>query len=306
MANVYTTVTLLDDILRSGHFPLNQTTFQKPDLLALADQQIKTYISPLLLGVRESYYTMYKDIPINGARYDIPDRAIGSRLLDVQLIVGNDVEQLARMDIGQIDSEVSSPLGVNSYYLLNNYIVLSPVPTYGVLRIYYHTRPSRLVQISECSQITAINTVTNEVTVSSLPSTFTLSQTYDFVRNTNGFATLKEDVTLTNIAGLVLTFSSLPDNLSIGDWVCLSEQTPIPQMPLEVKDLLLNLVVHNTYQIQGYQQKASDMEKTIEKIESRILKLITPRVEQSPKIIGPPRNDVSTSTRFGFNRYGRY
>lgn len=309
MALNYTTSRLLSDIKRLGHFPTNQNTFQDSDLLALYDYELQTYVVPMLMKVREEFFTRHVDItldPANG-RYPIPERAIGSRLGDVQLVIGNYIEQLRLVQIGQLDSEVGSPVGARAFTIQGNDIVLIPVPTSGVLRVYYHTRPSQLVATSACGQILSINTGLNQVVVGSVPSTFTLSSTLDLVSNTSGFDTEGEDLTLANLTGTTLTFNeTLPTNLQVGDWVCLAQQSPIAQIPVEVMPLLTQAVVVKVYEIQGYDSKVDQAAKKLQQMQTDLMALITPRVEQAPKTINAPKNDVTVSTRFGFNRFRRY
>lgn len=309
MALNYTTQRLLADIKRLGHFPTNQNTFQDPDLLAMFDYELQTFIVPMLMRVREGFFTRHVDYAISSSegRYPIPERAIGSRLDDVQLVIGNYIEQLRLIQIGQLDSQVGSPVGARAFTIQGNDIVLIPIPTSGILRVYYHTRPSQLVATTACGQILSINTALNQVVVGSVPSTITLTSVLDLVSNTSGFDSEGENLTLANLTGTTLTFNeTLPTDLAVGDWVCLAQQSPIAQIPVEIMPLLTQAVVVKVYEIQGYQKKMESAAVKLQQMQSDLMALITPRVEEAPKVINPPNNDVTVSTRFGFNRFRRY
>lgn len=309
MALNYTTQRLLADIKRLGHFPTNQNTFQDADLLAMFNYEMQTYIVPMLMKVREGFFTRHVDYAISASngRYRIPERAIGSRLDDVQLVIGNYIEQLRLIQIGQLDSEVGSPVGARAFTMQGNDIVLIPIPTSGILRVYYHTRPSDLVKTTECGQIISIDTSLNQVVVGSVPSTFSLTSTLDLVSNTSGFDSEGENMTLANLTGTTLTFNAaLPDALKVGDWVCLAQQSPIAQIPVELMPLLTQAVAVKVYEIQGYQKKMESTAAKLQQMQADLMALITPRVEEAPKIINAPQNDTTVSTRFGFNRFRRY
>lgn len=306
MATVYTTTRLLADIKRSAHFPTNQTTFEDSDLLAIADYELQTFILPLMLRIRENYLLKDRSVPISGESYPIPTRAIGGKLADVQLIVGNFIEQLRLIQIGQLDSTIASPVGARAFYIKRNSIILTPVPTYGDLKISYYSRPGKLVGALECGQITDIDTLNSTITVSAVPSTFTTQQLYDLIQNQSGFDTLSEDIQVTNIAGNVLTVSTIPDLLAEGDWISLAGEAPIAQIPVELMPLLTQAVVCEIYEIQGYLSKLERAKAKLDKMSEDLMALVTPRVSEAAKIIGPPQNDVAVTTRFGYNRFRRY
>lgn len=309
MAVTYTTSRLLADIKRLGHFPANQQTFQDADLLAMLDYELQTYIVPMMMKVREGFFTRIKEYPIDSAvaAYKFPERAIGSRLGDVQLVIGNYIEQLRLINVGQLDSNVGSPVGARAFTVQGNNIVLIPIPTYGILRVYYHTRPSKLVKPIDCAQIISIDRSLNQVTVGSTPSTFNLSALYDLVGQNPGFDTSGEDRAITNLTANVITFSSaLPTDLQVGDYVCLSGQSPIAQIPVELMPLLTQACVVKVYEIQGYMDKLKAAKDKLAQMQTDLMALITPRVEEAPKIINAAQNDVTVSTRFGFNRFRRY
>ena len=308
MGASYTTTRLLADVKRAAHFPTNQNTFTDDDLLAMYNYEMQTYVVPMLMKVREGFFTRHVDYTIDSsnANYPIPERAIGSRLDDVQLVIGNYIEQLRLIQVGQLDSQVGSPVGARAFTMQGNNIVLIPIPTSGILRVYYHTRPSQLVKENACGQIISIDTALNQVVVGSVPSTFSLTSVLDLVSNTSGFDTEGEDLTLANLTGTTLTFNeTLPTELKVGDWVCLSQQSPIAQIPVELMPLLTQAVVVKVYEIQGYDKLEAAAGK-LDQMQVALMALITPRVEEAPKVINAPKNDVTVSTRFGFNRFRRY
>lgn len=287
----HTTTDLLRSIKVKGQIPTSQNTFSTADMLGLADDETRTGLVPMLMSVRESYFQTYKDVAIvdGTAAYAVPTRAIGEKLKEVQLVdtAGNvrDLDRIEKEDVHSYSQGSSSAL--EGFYFEGSDIVLVPTPT-GLsdhyLRLTYFKRPSSLVAITAAGQITAINTGTREVTISSTPSTFTTSRTYDFIQANPGFKNLSIDQAVSSVASNILTFSSaLPSGLAIGDWVALAGETPIPQLPVEFHSVLALRTAISILRALGHEKEADSKQKELEKLEERVLGLVSPRVEGEPK-----------------------
>jgi hypothetical protein len=83
------------------------------------------------------------------------------------------------------------------------------------------------------SQVTA-----TQVTVAALPSTIVNGSTVDFVQYKSPNDLLAFESTITGVAGTVLTFASLPNDLAVGDYICLANQSPVPLIPEELHPVL--------------------------------------------------------------------
>ena len=289
----YTTTDLLRSIKVKGQIPTSQQTFSTTDLLALADDESDIGIVPHIMSVRESYFQTSKDTSVSDgtARYRINPRAIGLKLKELHLIdsAGNahdverkEVEERPYLSTGSGNS-------IEGFYFEGSEFVLVPTPS-GMsdwsIRQYFFRRPGRLVQTSACGQITAINTATRQVTISSTPSTFTTSQTYDFIQANPGFDTLAMDQAISAVGSNILTFSSeLPSSLAVGDWVALAGQTPVVQLPPEFHPILALRVAITVLRSLGHEKEADSKQKELDKIEETVLGLINPRIEGEPKKI---------------------
>jgi hypothetical protein len=134
-----------------------------------------------------------------------------------------------------------------------------------------------------CAQITAINPSLNQVTVSALPSNISTSTTVDFVMANPNYDYTAIDQTITNIAGSVLTFASLPASLSVGDYICQSTQSCVLQIPDELIPLLSQYVVVRVLSAQSDAQALQEAISELQKLESNANLLIAPRVNGKPK-----------------------
>jgi hypothetical protein len=159
-----------------------------------------------------------------------------------------------------------------------------------MLNIYYLLRLGRLNLTSNCAQITAIDTMTNSINVSVVPTGMQVGSLIDFVQGRAGNSLLAYDQAITNIAGTTITFASLPMTipyvLSVGDWIAPADTTPVLMVPEEAFSLLQSLTSYRCLMAIGDQQAAQAvMGDVAEKIRMFEM-MISPRIEGEPiKII---------------------
>ena len=281
-ANRYTTTELLADIRRKGHIPPNQTPFQDADLLAMADFELQTSILSQIRSCRENYFLTYTDFSISSdSNYKIPLRAIGSALSAVQLVVGTTIYQIDRVEISQQFSTLTSPNGFYSFYIQGNSVVVLPSPTTGTIRLWFYTRPNTLISPTAAAQVSSVSG--NVITCLSVPTTFTTGTPLDIIKDQPGFEALLLDTRPTLIAGVAVTIPGTPTTTIEGDWVALAGQTPVPQIPVEFRPLLIQRVVVKYYESQGYLDKMKAAQAKLVEMQQDILQLINPRVAEAPK-----------------------
>ena len=291
--NVYTASYLLASLKRRGMLPATAEALSDEDYLAFLNEELQTYILPLLLSVREKYLLTEEDVPVvaGQAGYDIPYRAVGRKLDSVLLKFEGDVELAA---IREIEPHRASDYGYEgssgspeAYYLRDDQIVLVPTPTgsSGTLRLNYFRRPSRLVLEDEVVLIESYDPETRVVSAAFLPSTFNSSDPMDVVAGVPGFVLKTADNVTTDFGIGVLTLSATPArNPSKGDYLAFAETSPIPQIPVELFPLLSQRVVVRALEALG-DTKVQIAEQTSERMKRSALTLLTPRVEQSHRII---------------------
>jgi hypothetical protein len=189
---------------------------------------------------------------------------------------------MTRIEPERMQGEVPGFGQPNSYYIQGNNVVLTTAPSSGTLRVTYYRRPNRVVATTAVGEITAI--AGNTITISAAPSTFTTSVTYDFVKGKPGFDTLGEDYAASS-AGVSMVFSSdVPASLAVGDYVCLSQESPIAQIPVELQPLLSERTTATVLHALG-DPKADAAYRVASDMEKRILKLISPRTEGSSRVV---------------------
>lgn len=266
---------LITSISVKGSFP-DDNFFSTPQFLSILNDQMQVDIIPLLLRLNEEYFEERKDFTITeGSTYRIPRRAIGAQLRDVQVYDSNgNYQNLARLYEEDRASDLSG------YYIKRNVIELTDDFTTGTLRLCYFAAPNTLVATTACAQITAIDTTLNQVTVSSVPSTFANGTSIDFIQNNNPFDVLTMDAAISNISGTTLTFSDLPDDLDEGDWIALATQSPVPNVPVELHPVLVQSAL--CVCLASKKDSAVDREtKKLEKMIDVAVNMLDPRVKSN-------------------------
>lgn len=287
---------LIPQVVRLAHIPLSNNTFLPVDILAFGDNELRTHILAQILSVRESYYLTFLDQPVNSTGiYPIPYRAIDGRIHAVQMVVGNVVYLLARIEPKDLINNVNPPTNAYSFYFAGNNIVTLPTLPGGVLRTWFYITPSLLVPQAQCMQITVI--ADPVITVSSIPSIYTANVTVDFTQANPPFGILNYDQAILSVnTGLnTITFNSgvVPPNLAIGDFLSLANTSCIPQIPLAFHSVLAQRVSCKILESQGYMPKFQVAQAKLLEMEKAVTDIINPRDEGNPKKITPNRGLIS-------------
>jgi hypothetical protein len=279
----YTTTELLASIRSRGAISSSSNSSNPNSdagLLRTATEEMLIKLLPLIMSVREEFYVNHVDLPIVGGKseYAIPERASGMVLRDVQIVEGTSIFPVQPVDSEQItDLNHGQP---QSFYLRHDQVVLYPTPaaSHATLRLRYFARPSTLVKTTEAAHITAINTVTRQVTVSARPADWTVTTELDLIKQTAPHSTLAIDVVPESIVANVFTFTSLPAGLAVGDWIAKAEESPLPQLPREFQPILAQMTVVKYLEGAGDREGSTAAWKDLQNYIESALKMITPRV----------------------------
>src|SRR5207244_1920246 len=152
--------------------------------------------------------------------YTIPQRAIGTKLRDALLLdFQSNPVLLKYINPEDLKSSWAYAPYQFGFYPQDNQIVLvlgnlvTPIGNYQTVQLKYFRRPNTLcttdASTGNAGQITAINTGTKEVTLTTVPTAWTTSTTFDVVNSLPPFQSRVDDQTISAINGFILTFTSL-------------------------------------------------------------------------------------------------
>lgn len=292
MALNYTVDNMLTMLRLLPLMPSVQALFSDTDLINIMSFELTSKILPLMDNQAEEYFVYNQDLTYSQSvvEYPIPSRTMASKLRSVSLVGPSNSEvRVPRLRPEDIMSNVNATgLSINpalwGFYIRNNTIVLylnssnGGSNQYQFLRLRYIRQANQLVSSTAAAQVVLI--AGNDVTVSALPATYTTSQTYDFISNVPNFDSYGDDQVCTGISSLTMTFSSVPSKLQIGDWVCLSSQSPVPQIPyFPGYDLLLQLSAAKCLEIHGDVSGFNVAMSQAATMKEYFISVITPRVD---------------------------
>ena len=302
----YTTDGLLANVKNRYIIPASQNLYSDADLLAMMDDEMRSYIIPLINSVREDYWTIYFDQPVtNGTtQYRIPTRAAGGILRDVVFVDPNGNEiAMTRLSPAQIKATFpfgyQLPLYTFGFFLRNDMVMPYPQQaqnaTQYTLRMKILQRPNNLTLSSNCGQIQII--AGNVVTLSYIDPTWTTGTLFDVIQNYPLFvASIDNVITNINSATNQITFSSLPSGVAVGDWVCPQYMSCVPQIVYEAFPMLAQRGVVTLARSLGDSQGTDLAEKEYERLKVAFLSFIEPRVQLSGQKIVNMNNPYSWGT----------
>jgi hypothetical protein len=285
VSTTYTTDDLIEAVKLRAMLPTSQVTFQDPDFLRFANEEMFTNLVPLILSAREDFFLTSQDfvVPSTTGSYPIPSRAIGAKLAAVKLVESDGVTE---RDLPRVSQADLSHVTFGFYVLANSlYLVNTIGAAYPTLRMYYYQRPNRLVSTDNAGVVGAFNLVNKTVTLQTLPGVFANAAAYDLVQAVPNFDTLSTSNTAT-ISGSVMTFSSaLPVTLALGDVVALAGQTSVIPLPYEFHAVLAQAVACKCLEALNDTQALQSAVGKLVVMQDTALKLISNRVDDNPVVV---------------------
>jgi hypothetical protein len=300
----YTTDALIASIKRRASMPNSQSLFGDDVIVKIATDELWDTVVPFLMSNREEYLVKVKYVELVAGEdtIDIPSGAVGMKLRDISVVTNaNTISEsfwgLPRIEPDQISTGYTAYR--SGFYVQANQIILWPNPNVAqTLRMTYFRRPNELVETTDCGQVTSIDTGLNTLTLGNVPVSWTAGTRIDVISNVPGFDTVFEDLTLVTASSPTVELADVT-GISVGDWICITGESCIPQVPLECHQLLAQASVvkcleslKDTEGMQLAQAKLSEMFKAFEN-------MTTPRVDGRPKVINR-QNGVFLSSRRGW------
>lgn len=307
-----TTTALLKSIKRRAMVPDNQNTFTDQDFIDIMNEEMMIGIVPSVLQTKEEYFIFRQLVPLvaHKSNYPIPERALANKIREicyrdsVSKASGNEYEmtQIAIDDryTGLSNGTGSSDFtGFRRFYVMGSDVVLHPdvgPSPYGSLAFYFYLRPNSLVKDSQVATITGINRTTGEITLSSLPSNYsvyvantnnTVITTFDFVKARSPHNILDIDIPITALNSttktITLPTTSIPLDLEIGDFMPLSGQTCVPNIPTELHMVLAQRAAQRVLEAIGDTEGLNNASAKIADMEAKLSTMLDNRVEGSPR-----------------------
>lgn len=305
MSNPYLASTLITALRDEGYLPSDEDS-SSSRLLGVLNRQQRTWLTQLMLSVREDYQLASVDVALSAGQtvVPVPTRAVGAALKLVSFLDNGIPVPLNPINSEQVHAN-SVLGGAGDYSMQGNNLVLSSAAAAGSsLRIQYFRRMNKVVDEAEAGEVASFSSGAKTITLAgTVPALFdTASTTYDIVKGTPHFDTLAASTPATRV-GQVLTFSAaLPGDLAVGDWVALEGQAPICQAPLELHDVLVFKACQAHLRARGNVAAATAMQTEIDEMRGNALSLLAPRVQGSSHVFINPNAPGWNRTRLRWRR----
>lgn len=308
---------LLASVKRRSSIPTRQTLFKDEDFLELMSEEMQTEIVPQIIRAREDFYLIHQDftvvslnqqpgpgfgldnfglLPFGGS---VPitwgqllNRSIGTRIKDLDWL--NNVGPGAKV-MGHIPritlEDLSSWGGVAGFYFEGNRIVLSPESNFigRALRVYFYRIPNRLTLAQNCAKVQFTNFSipgSPTITVDAIPNiNWKVGFEIDIIQAYPGFESVGDSITVTNVAGNVLTVDRLSSDVNVGDWVCPSGEACVAQIPEIAYPLLAQRGSIKFLEAFGRNEEAVVADQRYEAMKDQFKNMIQPRAELAKKKI---------------------
>lgn len=272
------TSSLIEDIKRSGSLP--DGMFSDTDYIAFLNDAMTSDIIPFMMKHREEFFVVAQDQSYSNT-ISIPSRAIGQKLRDIVTIdgSGNFIRNLPRLSLESISQGNYSYVG---FYLEGNDIKFNPANVLSDnIRIYYFKRPNALIHEDNCALVTAINGF--ELIVSAIPDSFAEDDVLDVPSNDQPYTiTSGSIITDINTEDLIITVDDVT-GISVGSYLCPINYSVYPQIPIELKEILIQSAIVKTMVSLKDRDGAKMARDQLGYALDNASGLITPRVEGEVK-----------------------
>lgn len=304
----YTTSGLVANIKRRVTVPTSQNLFQPEDIVAFANDELQSFIVPLIMSVREEHFVAVYEVSVeaNQQYYEIPGDAIGMKLRAVDVIndqsnntIWSSLARLEPEDVSGNYWDYGQPTG---FYLQGNSVVLYPIPqSGGTLRLTYFKRCSELVYVNKAGLVSNVDTNTNEVTLSTVPAGWVVGTLVDVVNPNPPFNTPKTQLEITAVNGFTVTLSDVTGIVN-GYWVCLTGETVVAYIPVECQNVLAQAAACKLLEALGDSEGLKRSQAKLEEIIKQMMTILNPRVDGSPKKITSHGNGLAEWNRINVRR----
>ena len=332
MSRILTGNKLVESVRNRAMIPNDTSVYTDQNILDIANEEIDVQLLDKLLALHEEHLTTHIDVPRNDeGNYDIPYRAVGNKIRDVVLISGGTQYEMTQISIGELpdytyDSNATSN-GFDKFYVESNQVkFVHKTRSYDTVRIYFYIRPNVLTKTSEAAVISQINSPnlvndTIRFEFSSMPAKFSSIEFFDIVgvrtpnkikiwdispsllRDNEGKVT-GFDINTAELY-IVFKYSDIKDVMSdikVGDYVCKSEESPVPNIPTEMHPLLAQLAAVHILEALGDSEGLANAQRRLDKMTKSVMQLVDDRVELAPKKIRPRHGVINEAMSGRFRR----
>jgi hypothetical protein len=299
----------VEDLLSSIKFrsaaPISQNTFDDTAILGIAYEELELKLSSDLIKVREDFFltSETKTISDSVAKYSIPSRSIGNALkaLFFQDAVGAQIVP-RKIDVSEAYKYANQKGVPEAFAMQGDEITVYPTPSASTGSIYFSfaAKPSKLTLTSNCAKINSISSSVSTasfVVNTDLTTSLSVGSYVDIISVNSPFKILAYRCAITQITSnqIDVALSGVIDESatikpSVGDYICPTDTSNIPQIPTAFHPVLAQMTAVRLLESLGDTNKTQAAKQTLAELREEALILVRNRVETKPDKIRPRRN----------------
>lgn len=275
--------------IKSKAFVSTATTLSDAEVLEWLDDSMRSCIVPFLKKVRDEWFVSGSEdvTPDANARIPMPN-SVASTIRTITWNNNGSPTPLVRVEpenafLYQRQNGGNQPYG----YMLKAYEIQILPTNIGSVSVHidFMERPPAMVLEEDAGLIASH--VGLALTLTDVPLSWQSStpDAVDLISSESPFKTVASDVTVSSLAGSVLTLSGIDTSLvEDGFWVSDVGTNPFPAVPIEFHPLLQRSVINELYAGTGDKRLDGSM-KLQTKLEMDLARTMSPRTQGSARPI---------------------
>jgi hypothetical protein len=320
----YTNVDLVKSAKLRAMIPENQLALSDEDILVLASEKLNSELLPNIMSAREEYYIYVEEFDKSSDnKYEIPYRAAGSKLRTIFVLDGSSTlipcTEISVDEVPYLTSYYGEQYNRPQFYIQNSQIIFlnDSIVRYSInkIQMHYYLQPSELVLPERCLTVKTIDRNSGRIDVleRQIPQHFQSSEEIDFIAFDGSNKILSMDIPLVSVSSntpvtsqkfITLDPSNIPTNLKVGDYIALAEESPVPQLPNDLRPVLVQNTICCILEAQGDLDNLEVARQTLGVMNKKMFNLIQDRSEGTPKKV-VNRNGTIRNSLIGFFRNRR-
>lgn len=252
---MYTSTDFLDDVRTAAR--LSDTDVDWPDakLFKIGSQELVTTVCSWLIDRKENHFVKLVEVLVTPglSTYRISSLTMGAGLRDLKLVDGNSICEMKQVSIDSLNSACTGL--PTEFAIQGNLIVFKQTPQKSyTLRQYINAKPGSFVVSNRFATVTAINGMDVTVTFGAgLNAAAVNGKRVSVIGGSSPYDYIVLDAPVTATGTTISFSSSLPNYLSVGDIVCLSGESIVPQIPEELVPMLVLATAARIFESLNYQ-----------------------------------------------------
>jgi hypothetical protein len=272
---------LIDSIKLDGTLP--DGMFNDSDFVKFLNEAYYTDVMAFIMKHREDYFLTYTDYPPTNSIL-IPSNAVGNKLNDVVTIdsSGNLLSNLPRISRNEI---IKGNTRMKGFYVEGNYIKFMPLDNSDRIRLYYYQRPFYLDSPENIATVISWDSDLELANVDQVPDWISFPISCTVTSFEQPYLVTSNSITNASTTNLTISLAEV----SAGDYICRSGYRAIADIPLEVREVLIQAAILKAMVAIKDKDGVKLVGESLAMAKDNASTILTPRVDNEVRKVVPQR-----------------